>query len=200
MGTKDMVEDEIARGAAPALASNQTIRELISDEDEEKVTKPVGAYRCGGRCDAEGFVDRHERIPCPKCRVYNVSGVVDLSKFVQIFGREARYVRARTALEAMQVYAKSNPTMVKFSAQRHNHEYGKRSTSIEYVREGEIWKRQLSRPTEERAMEILAGRIYAAMKVAEKTWKVPGGKVAGVVKFQLDAFMKERNLVFKGQK
>lgn len=155
---------------------------------------PLGSYRCGGRCDDEGFVKGSDRVPCPKCRVYNVAGTRDAKQFIQIFGNDARLVRARTALEAMQLYAKKNLDMIRFSAARRNHEYGKKSVCIEYEREG--WKRCLSRPTEERALSMLAYRIETAMRVATKNWKVPEGKVAGVVKYQLDHYMKERNLVF----
>lgn len=157
---------------------------------------PLGSYRCGGRCDEEGFAKDTDRVPCPKCRVYSVAGTRSPKEFIQIFGREARHVRAATALEAIQIYAKQNRDMIRFSAQRHNHERGKKSVSVEYDRDGEGWKRRLSRPTEEAAVSLLHGRIEVAMRIATKNWKVPAGKVAAVVKYQLDQYMKERNLVF----
>lgn len=160
---------------------------------------PLGAWRCGGRCDDDGFIKERDHIPCPKCRVYSVAGTANAGEFIQIFGEDSRHVRARTALEAIKIYSKSFPAMVKFNARRHNRESGKGTLSFEYERRNEGWKRILSRPSEERAIAILHGRIETAMRIAEKTWKVPGGKVAGVVKFQLDAFMRERSLIFQSR-
>ncbi|MBV8284104.1 MAG: hypothetical protein JO277_09720 [Candidatus Eremiobacteraeota bacterium] len=164
-----------------------------TDDLPDEKRKPLGAYRCGGRCDEDGYIGgSYDGVPCSKCRVYMVA-TGDSPIYNQ---RVAGRVRARKALDAIQLYAAGRSG--RFSAYRLNVEHGKRAATLRYDFDpAKGWKRVLSKWSQERAENELHWRIANNMRLATDSWKVPEGIVAGIVKAQLDKYMKARSLVFK---
>jgi hypothetical protein len=159
--------------------------------DEEP--KPLGAYRCGGRCSPEGIIGNiYDGVACSKCRVF---AVAHGDRYISA-SPDRRYVRARNAREAVAIYAKLFPEATLFGVNRHNTLRGKHSLTLCFRREGAGLTRVLSRRTPEQLERDLHYRMAATLRIAAESWKIPEGRVAGIVKQRLAAFMKERNLVF----
>jgi len=160
--------------------------------------KPLGSYACGGKCNPDGYdsEDLSFRKPCPKCRVY----VVVPGEHYQ-HSDEARLVRARTGMEAIEIFEKGAPPLglTKISVRLYNTDNTKSSATARYERLDSVhaWKRKLNRPSPEAAVTLLVRRTRQNMKIAMRDWKLDAATAAGAVKYALELFMKDHNLAYK---
>jgi hypothetical protein len=159
----------------------------------EEEPRPLGVYRCGGKCSPEGWIDGEfydERTACPKCRVFRVSTESRLNQ-----SQAYVLVRARTGREAAQVVASTRPDARAFTVRRVNSE-GRHSFDFVRAADGKL-ARKLSRGTPEECEARTRYRLRALLGVAERNWKVPKGRLAGILKAELEQYLKVNGLVFK---
>ena len=158
--------------------------------------KPLGAYRCGGKCDSGGFLNGtgqgvvfDDRKPCPKCRVYTVSPGEFYSHTKGVL------VRARTAEEAIEIFTRTQDGVLKISVSKHNHAWGKKSTMSHWsVMKNGLWERVLNRPTPEVAVTRMAWRTLRNGTVAVRDWKLTPAQYVEAVLIGLRRFKKEHGL------